>query len=73
MMHANASTMTASAVRAKTSPTMRRKNTRAVTTTTRAVKTASPTTLKKGVVTGKDMLDVLDHARDNGYAIPAVN
>ena len=73
MMHANASTMTASAVRAKTSPTMRRKHARAVTTTTRAVKTASPTTLKKGVVTGKDMLDVLDHARDNGYAIPAVN
>ena len=75
MMHANASTMTtASAVRAKTSsPTMRRKHARAVTTTTRAVKTASPTTLKKGVVTGKDMLDVLDHARENGYAIPAVN
>jgi len=29
--------------------------------------------LKCGVVTGKDFLDVLDHAKENAYAIPAVN
>jgi fructose-bisphosphate aldolase class II len=26
-----------------------------------------------GVVTGKDLLTLIEHARDNGYAIPAVN
>ena len=26
-----------------------------------------------GVVTGDDLVKLLDHARDNGYAIPAVN
>ena len=26
-----------------------------------------------GVVTGDDLLTLLDHARTNGYAIPAVN
>ena len=78
-MHATAATMTTSTMMMTTTKTstapMRRKNApmRATTTTTRAVKTASSTTLKRGVVTGKDMLDVLDHARANGYAIPAVN
>ena len=76
-MHATAATMTTSTMTmtTKTSTPMRRKNApmRATTTTTRAVKTASQTTLKRGVVTGQDMLDVLDHARENGYAIPAVN
>jgi len=41
-------------------------------TVTRAA-TKAPATLKKGVVTGQDMIDVLNHARENGYAIPAVN
>ena len=31
------------------------------------------TELKKGVVTGDEYLKVLNHARANGYAIPAVN
>ncbi len=26
-----------------------------------------------GVVTGKDLLALFEHARENGYAIPAVN
>jgi fructose-bisphosphate aldolase class II len=34
---------------------------------------SAPTTLKKGVVTGQDHLDVLRHAKAHGYAIPAVN
>jgi len=29
--------------------------------------------LKKGVVTGQDLIDVLDHAKAHGYGIPAVN
>ena len=29
--------------------------------------------LKPGVVSGKDSMAVLKHAKDNGYAIPAVN
>ena len=41
--------------------------------TTRAAVTAPPKTLKAGVVTGQDMIDVLNHARHHGYAIPAVN
>ena len=78
-MHATAATMTTSTMPMPTTKTstrtMRRKHApmRATTTTTRAVKTASQTTLKRGVVTGQDMIDVLDHARENGYAIPAVN
>ena len=32
-----------------------------------------PTTLKSGVVTGADFIDVMNHARHHGYAIPAVN
>ena len=32
-----------------------------------------PTTLKAGVVTGQDFIDVMNHARHHGYAIPAVN
>ena len=32
-----------------------------------------PTTLKTGVVTGADFIDVMNHARHHGYAIPAVN
>merc|ERR1712100_604290 len=31
-----------------------------------------PTTLKAGVVTGQDFIDVMNHARHHGYAIPAV-
>lgn len=34
---------------------------------------ATSTGFKSGVVTGKDFLKILDHARDNEYAIPAVN
>ena len=34
---------------------------------------APPKTLKTGVVTGRDLIDVLNHARHHGYAIPAVN
>ena len=34
---------------------------------------APPASLKKGVVTGKDLIDVLNHAKYHGYAIPAVN
>jgi fructose-bisphosphate aldolase class II len=41
-------------------------------TTTRAAAQA-PAKLKPGVVTGQDMIDVFNHARANGYAIPAVN
>ncbi len=29
--------------------------------------------MKKGVVTGDDYIAVMNHARANGYAIPAVN
>ena len=42
-------------------------------TKTRAAVSAPPKTLKTGVVTGQDMIDVLNHARHHGYAIPAVN
>jgi fructose-bisphosphate aldolase class II len=34
---------------------------------------ALPESVKPGVVTGKAMFDLLQHAKDNGYAIPAVN
>jgi len=40
--------------------------------TTRAAVSA-PSSLKKGVVTGQDYLDVINHAKAHGYAIPAVN
>jgi len=40
--------------------------------TTKAV-VAAPASLKSGVVTGSDFIDVLNHARFHGYAIPAVN
>jgi len=47
------------------------------TTTKRSVVTKAavsvPTTLKTGVVTGQDFIDVMNHARHHGYAIPAVN
>ena len=47
---------------------------RARAATRAAASTATPVkTLKKGVVTGQDMIDVLNHARAHGYAIPAVN
>lgn len=36
-------------------------------------KAETKTTLKTGVVTGDDFLEVLQHARENEYAIPAVN
>jgi len=41
----------------------------------RAQSVAAPagTSLKKGVVTGDDYIAVMNHARANGYAIPAVN
>jgi fructose-bisphosphate aldolase class II len=32
-----------------------------------------PATIKPGVVTGKALLDLLDNAKSNGYAIPGVN
>lgn len=32
-----------------------------------------PASVKPGVVTGKALTDLLDHAKDNGYAIPGVN
>jgi fructose-bisphosphate aldolase, class II len=32
-----------------------------------------PATVKPGVVTGKALLDLLDNAKSNGYAIPGVN
>jgi len=34
---------------------------------------SAPTELKTGVVTGQDFIDVLNHAKAHGYAIPAVN
>jgi len=61
-------------------PTGARRTTTTTTTTarasrcvTRASATKAPATLKTGVVTGQDMIDVLNHAREHGYAIPAVN
>jgi len=40
-----------------------------------ATKTATPlpASVKPGVVTGDALVDLLQHAKDNGYAIPAVN
>merc|ERR1719326_1610966 len=35
--------------------------------------TPLPTSVKPGVVTGKALVDLLQHAKDNSYAIPAVN
>merc|ERR1719409_2013442 len=35
--------------------------------------TPMPATVKPGVVTGQALEDLLTHAKDNGYAIPAVN
>merc|ERR1719253_2513430 len=35
--------------------------------------TPLPASVKPGVVTGKALVDLLDHAQENGYAIPAVN
>ena len=75
-MHANAlaaktATASVASVVATTTRKTTRKTTRRMTTTRAAV--SAPTTLKKGVVTGQDMIDVLNHARANGYAIPAVN
>jgi fructose-bisphosphate aldolase class II len=35
--------------------------------------TPLPTSVKPGVVTGKALTDLLEHAKTNGYAIPAVN
>merc|ERR1719326_1178321 len=35
--------------------------------------TPLPTSVKPGVVTGKALVDLLQHAKDNKYAIPAVN
>jgi len=32
-----------------------------------------PASVKPGVVTGKALTDLLDHAKENGYAIPGVN
>merc|ERR1719453_2574707 len=32
-----------------------------------------PASIHPGVVTGKALLDLLNHAKENGYAIPAVN
>merc|ERR1719235_761024 len=38
-----------------------------------ATVTPLPTSVKPGVVTGQALMDLLGHAKDNGYAIPAVN
>jgi len=38
-----------------------------------AMKVKKGSELKKGVVTGQDLIDVLDHAKAHGYGIPAVN
>merc|ERR1719199_1525892 len=35
--------------------------------------TPLPASVKPGVVTGDALVDLLQHAKDNGYAIPAVN
>merc|ERR1719163_2620452 len=35
--------------------------------------TPLPTSVKPGVVTGQALVDLLAHAKENGYAIPAVN
>merc|ERR1719258_496934 len=35
--------------------------------------TPLPASVKPGVVTGDALVDLLDHAKENGYAIPAVN
>ena len=35
--------------------------------------TPLPASVKPGVVTGSALMDLLQHAKDNGYAIPAVN
>jgi len=35
--------------------------------------TPLPASVKPGVVTGQALVDLLDHAKTNGYAIPAVN
>ena len=32
-----------------------------------------PASVHPGVVTGQAMLDLINHAKENGYAIPAVN
>jgi hypothetical protein len=37
------------------------------------VASTMPTTVKPGVVTGKALMDLLEHAKANKYAIPAVN
>merc|ERR1719393_398261 len=35
--------------------------------------TPLPASVKPGVVTGQAVTDLLNHAKENGYAIPAVN
>merc|ERR1719183_1778700 len=42
-------------------------------TVSMAAATALPTSVKSGVVTGEALWDLLQHAKTNGYAIPAVN
>merc|ERR1719181_336601 len=42
-------------------------------TVSMAAATALPTSVKPGVVTGEALCDLLQHAKTNGYAIPAVN
>ena len=32
-----------------------------------------PSSVHAGVVTGQALLDLLNHAKENGYAVPAVN
>merc|ERR1719456_671563 len=46
-----------------------------LTTPTMEAKTVTPlpTSVKPGVVTGQALVDLLGHAKENGYAIPAVN
>lgn len=50
-----------------------RKAVKAFSARAQAVAAPAGTSLKKGVVTGDDYIAVMNHARANGYAIPAVN
>merc|ERR1719456_1676536 len=49
------------------------KSPRAVVKMATATVTPLPASVKPGVVTGEALWDLLNHAKENGYAIPAVN
>jgi len=48
-------------------------NAKAMRNVTTRASVKAPTTLKSGVVTGQDYIDVMNHAKAHGYAMPAVN